>query len=91
MSSVSFVGSALRFGALSADGPAVDPFLESSGDPPPPVVDLLRLRRRRAERLVPAPVPAACALADPDPLDVGPAAGSRLAEPPPEPARWPPP
>jgi hypothetical protein len=56
MSSVSFA-SVLRFGALSADGPP-EPFVEFSTDAEPVLVALLRLRRRRAERLVPLPVPA---------------------------------
>jgi len=56
MSSVSFA-SLLRFGAFSADGPP-EPLLELPADVTPVVVDLLRLRRRRAERLVPLPVPA---------------------------------
>jgi hypothetical protein len=47
----------LRFGALSADGPP-EPLLELSTDAEPVLVALLRLRRRRAERLVPLPVPA---------------------------------
>jgi len=56
MSTVSF-GSKLRCGALSADGLAEEPFLEPSRDSMPADADLLRLRRRRAERLVPVPVP----------------------------------
>jgi hypothetical protein len=56
MSSISFA-SVLRFGAFSADGPP-EPLLELSTDATSVVVALLRLRRRRAERLVPLPVPA---------------------------------
>ena len=63
MSTVSF-GSLLRCGAFSADGPAEEPFLEPSHDSVPAVADLLRLRRRRAERLVPVPAPTA-AVRDP--------------------------
>ncbi len=37
---------------------AEEPFLEPSRPPAPAVADLLRLRRRRADRLVPVPVPA---------------------------------
>ncbi len=47
----------LRFGALSVDGPP-EPLLELSTDAELVLVALLRLRRRRAERLVPLPVPA---------------------------------
>ena len=50
----------LRFGALSVDGPP-EPLLELSTDAEPVLVALLRLRRRRAERLVPLPVAAVVA------------------------------
>jgi hypothetical protein len=56
MSTVSFA-SLLRCGAFSGDDPP-EPFLEPSTDAAPVLVALLRLRRRRAERLVPLPVPA---------------------------------
>ena len=61
MSTVSF-GSLPPWGALP-DGSLVEPFRDPSRDPSPvaaapPAVALLRLRRRRAERLVPVPVPA---------------------------------
>ncbi len=56
----------LRFGALSVDGPP-EPLLELSTDAEPVLVALLRLRRRRAERLVPLPVPA---VAVPDPFEL---------------------
>jgi hypothetical protein len=88
MSSVSFgsLGSELRRGALSADGPAEEPFLEPSRDPAAEVVDLLRLRRRRAERLVPlpaaVPVPAAAALDPLDPAAFSPSPVSRADLPP---------
>ena len=65
MSTVSF-GSELRCGALSADGLAEEPFLEPSRASMPAVADLLRLRRRRAERLVPVPLPVVDGT---DPLD----------------------
>jgi hypothetical protein len=55
MSSVSFA-SVLRCGAFSTDG-SLEPFLEPSTGATPVVVALLRLRRRRAERLVPLPAP----------------------------------
>jgi hypothetical protein len=99
MSSVSF-GSVLRCGALSAVGPAEEPFLEPSRDPEPAVADLLRLRRRRADRLVPVPVPAVAVFAPLGPVALSasvpavPAvpswdalALSRDPEPPPEPWR----
>ncbi len=54
----------LRCGAFSRDGPP-EPFPEPATDATPGVVALLRLRRRRAERLVPLPVPAVVVL---DPL-----------------------
>jgi hypothetical protein len=96
MSSVSFA-SVLRFGAFSADG-LPEPLLELSTDATPVVVDLLRLRRRRAERLVPLPVPAVVVTA---PLLPGPAssvlpvlpvlpASFRLRPALPDEDRWPP-
>ena len=56
MSTVSFA-SMLRCGAFSGDG-FPEPLLEPSADATAVVAALLRLRRRRAERLVPLPVPA---------------------------------
>jgi hypothetical protein len=76
MSPVSFA-SVLRCGAFSADGPP-EPFLELSTDATPVVVALLRLRRRRADRLVPLPVPAAVVV--PAPLPPG---SAELVESPP--------
>ena len=74
------------------DGSAEEPFLEPSRDSVPAVADLLRLRRRRAERLVPVPVPPAAAR---EPfvdaaLSRASAVLSLVSEEAAEPLRWPP-
>ena len=62
----------LRFGAPLAEPSRVagspEPFLEPSTDAAPVPVALLRLRRRRAERLVPLPVPPVAVPALPEPF-----------------------
>jgi hypothetical protein len=93
MSTVSFA-SLLRCGAFSGGCPR-EPFLEPSPAAPSLVVALLRLRRRRAERLVPEPVPAVVVVPEPVPAAVitGP---SEPSEPPSSPSEvaarspWPP-